>query len=65
MRDSSIEKRIRWAGFLVCLGLAVQLVTVTQTHPLSFMAFLLIGCPLIFAGVLLYLYSLVATGRQG
>lgn len=64
MKDSSIEKRIRWAGLLICLGLVVQLVTITQTHPLSFMAFLLIGCPLMFAGVLLYLYSVVATGRQ-
>jgi len=60
MTDFSIEKRIRWAGILICLGLAIQLLTLIETRPLSFMAFILIGCPLTFSGVLLYLYSLVA-----
>jgi plastocyanin len=31
-----------------------------SAHPLSFMAYLAVGCPLILWGVLLYLYSLVA-----
>lgn len=58
-QNSFIEKRIRWAGLLVCLGLAVQLVTLLWIHPLAFVAFLLIGCPLMLAGVVLYLWSLV------
>jgi hypothetical protein len=62
--DASIERRIRWAGILICLGLAIQLLTLSGgTRPLSFMAFLLVGCPLTLSGVLLYLYSLVA--RKG
>jgi len=60
MSDQTIEKRIRWAGLLVCLGVAVQLVTLMWVHPLAFMTFLAVGCPLTVAGVLLYLYSLVA-----
>jgi len=60
MSDQVIEKRIRWAGLLVCLGLGVQLMTLMWVHPLAFMTFLTIGCPLTVAGVLLYLYSLVA-----
>jgi hypothetical protein len=32
------------------------------SHPLAFMAFLMIGCPLILAGVLIYLVSLVTKG---
>jgi len=54
-----IEKRIRWAGLLICLGLAIQLLCLVRIHPLLFMAFLSVGCPLMLAGVLLYLYSLV------
>ena len=64
MPQLSIEKHIRWAGILVCAGLAIQLMTLNATHLLAFMAFLLIGCPLMGAGVLLYLYSLVAKGPQ-
>jgi hypothetical protein len=62
MRSPAIEKRIRWAGLLVLAGLAVQVMTLTWLHPLAFMAFLMIGCPLSVAGILLYLYSLAARG---
>ena len=65
MPDRPIEKRIRRAGVLVCLGLSVLLVSLLWTHPLSFMLFLAIGCPLIMGGVLLFLYSLVAKGGSG
>ena len=56
----SIEKRIRRSAVLVALGIAIQLASLLWTHPLSFMAFLTIGCPLTLAGVLLYLHSLAA-----
>jgi hypothetical protein len=62
MRHPGIEKRIRWAGILVIAGLVVQVMTLTWVHPLSFMAFLMIGCPLTIVGILLYLYSLAARG---
>ena len=62
-RSPAIEKRIRWAGLLVIAGLAAQVTTLTWVHPLAFMAFLMIGCPLSLAGVLLYLYSLAARGE--
>ena len=60
-----MAKRIRWAGVLICFGLAVQALTLMWVHPLSFMAFLMIGCPLTGAGVLLYLYSLIAGKSDG
>ena len=60
MPDRLIEKRIRWAALLIGLGLTIQLLTLLWVHPLSFMAFLMIGCPLTAGGVLVYLYSLVA-----
>jgi hypothetical protein len=62
MASATIEQRIRWAGLLVITGLLVQLLTMSWSHPLAFMAFLMIGCPLILAGVLIYLVSLVTKG---
>ena len=59
MSDREIEKRIRWAGLLICLGLIVQLLCLIRIRPLSFMVFLVVGCPVMLGGVLLYLYSLV------
>ena len=59
-RDPLVETRLRWAGLLIALGLVVQLLTFTWNDPLSFIAFALIGCPLVLAGVLLYLYSIVS-----
>jgi len=55
-----LEKRLRWAGLLIALGLLVQLLTFIRIHPLSFMAFAMIGCPLVLAGMVLYLYSIVS-----
>jgi hypothetical protein len=61
-----IERRVRLAGVLVCLGLLIQLLTLVRIHPLAFVAFIAIGCPLVAAGLLLYLYSVVshAEGRR-
>jgi hypothetical protein len=55
-----IERRLRWAGFLIAAGLIIQLATFIWIHPLAFIAFALVACPLIAAGVLLFLYSLVS-----
>jgi hypothetical protein len=56
-----LEKRIRWSGVLVSAGFAVLVASLFWKHPLSFMAFLGLGCPLVAAGVLLYLYALSAS----
>jgi hypothetical protein len=55
-----IEQRLRWEGLLIALGLAIQLITFIWIHPLAFIAFTVVGCPLVAVGVLLYLYSLVS-----
>jgi hypothetical protein len=54
-----IERRIRWASFLIGAGLLVQLGSLLVVHPLAFVAFLMLGCPLMAAGIVLYLLSLV------
>ena len=59
-----IERRIRRAGILIGIGLLLQAVTLFWTHPLAFMAFLLVACPLEAVGILLFLYTLVSPGAE-
>ena len=54
-----IETRIKWASLLIGAGLLIQMGTLFRIHPLAFVAFVVVGCPLIGAGVILYLWSLV------
>jgi hypothetical protein len=58
--NETIERPIRWSGLLIVAGLLLQMSTLPLTHPLAFMFFLMVGCPLVAAGVLLFLYSLVS-----
>jgi len=58
----SVERRVRLAAILICLGLVVLLLTLIRVHPLAFITFILIGCPLVLAGILLFLYSIVSGG---
>jgi hypothetical protein len=60
MSTITIERRICWSGLLIVVGLLLQMLTLLWTHPLAFMCFLMIGCPLVAAGMLLFLYSLVS-----
>ena len=54
-----MERRIRWSSFLIGAGLLVQLGSLLVVHPLAFLGFLMVGCPLMAAGIVLYLLSLV------
>jgi hypothetical protein len=63
MPDSVIEKRVRWAGFLIGVGAAIQLASLLWNHPLAFMTFIVVGVPLAAAGAGLYLYALAAGSR--
>lgn len=60
MRFMSLQRALRWSGLLIAAGLLVQLLCLLQVHPLSFIAFACIGCPLLAAGIGLYLYSILA-----
>jgi hypothetical protein len=55
-----IERGIRWSGLLLSAGLGILAVSLLWDHPLSFMGFLVLGCPLIIAGSVLYLFALVS-----
>ena len=54
-----IQRNIRWSGRLIVIGLVVQMLSLLFTHPLAFVCFLMAGCPLVAAGILFFLYSLV------
>jgi len=64
MQESVIEPRIKWASTLIGAGLLVQLLALLAVHPLAFVAFLMIGCPLVAAGIVLYLLSLVSSSKD-
>jgi hypothetical protein len=55
----TVERRIKWASFLIGAGLLVQLASLLIVHPLAFIGFLMIGCPLVLAGIVMYLLSLI------
>jgi len=56
----TLEKRLRWAGILISLGLSISALTLLIVHPLSFVASLTAGCPLTLAGVALFLLAIVS-----
>ena len=60
MTATLMERRIRWSGLLIAVGLLFQMLTLPLTHPLAFVGFIVLGCPLVAAGILLFLYSLVS-----
>ena len=64
MGAPEIKRRTRRAGLLIGLGLLVQLLTFIWVHPLAFITFLAVGCPLVAAGVLLYLYALAVQAQR-
>ena len=58
--ETSLERRIRYAGVLIVAGLAVEVAASSFIHPLAFVAFALVACPLVLAGMLVFLWTLVA-----
>ena len=60
MTNAPMAALLWWAGLLVSSGLIVQLGTTLWIHPLSFVTFLLVTCPLVMVGMLVYLWALVA-----
>jgi hypothetical protein len=59
MSRSPTERHIEWAGGLIAAGSIVEIASSFWTHPLAFIAFAVIAGPLVVAGMLLFLWSLV------
>ena len=58
--DPRLARRLRLAGLLLCLGLLIEAATLFWPHPTAFLAYLFLGGLLVAAGVVIYLFSIVA-----
>jgi hypothetical protein len=58
-----LERRIRLASMLVLLGLLVECATLAWKSPLAFFLFLIVGCGIAGAGILIFLVSLITVDR--
>ena len=59
----TIEGRIRLAALLLVLGVAVEAITLSILHPLAFIAFASVGVLLFAAGIVVFLFTLLAAGE--
>jgi hypothetical protein len=55
-----MARRLRISSLLIAAGLLVQIASMMILHPLSFVSFLAIRCPLIGTGVIYFLLGLVS-----
>jgi hypothetical protein len=60
-----MERRVRISAALIFLGLAVELTALRWAHPATFLVFALAGIPLVGAGIIVFLYSLIGTTELG
>ena len=59
MAGTAVEKSLTVAGVLIASGLAVQLAVSFWVHPLAFVTFLGIACPLVVAGIVVFCRALI------
>jgi hypothetical protein len=59
----SMERRIQVAGVLLIIGLVLEAICLLWARPISFVIFVAIGGLFLFAGVVVFLFSLVSTTR--
>jgi hypothetical protein len=63
--SGSVHKGLARSGWLVAIGLMMQMGFSWLEHPLAFVGFLLLSCPLVLAGTLLFFWTLLsAEGRS-
>jgi hypothetical protein len=54
-----MEKRLRIAGTLLMIGLLIEAVCLLWARPIAFVVFVVVGGLFLFAGLVVYLLSLV------
>jgi hypothetical protein len=57
---NQLEKRRQVAGVFIVLGLVIEALCLIWSTPIAFVIFVAIGGLLMFAGIVLFLYSLVS-----
>jgi hypothetical protein len=58
--QTEVERRLRLASALLLAGLGLQALTLLTNHPLAFLGFIFVASPLVLAGIVVYLWSLIA-----
>jgi hypothetical protein len=59
-RANSMEKRIQVAGIILIAGLLIEALCLLWARPISFVIFVAVGGLFLFAGVVVFLFSLVS-----
>jgi hypothetical protein len=59
-RGNSLEKRIQAAGIILIAGLLIEALCLLWARPVSFVIFVAVGGLFLFAGVVVFLFSLVS-----
>jgi hypothetical protein len=57
--EPKMDRRLRLAGILLVLGLAIDALSLLWNHPLAFLGFMFVGGLFVFLGIAFYLASLV------
>jgi len=60
LAERQVRSRLRISGALIIAGLVVEAVSLTRNHPLAFLSFMFIGGAFLFAGIAIYLISIVS-----
>ena len=60
MKEIQIERALRISGVLLILGIVVEIISLLWEKPMAFLLFVGVGGALTFAGIVLYLYSLLS-----
>ena len=56
---SGMQRRMRWSGLFILVGLGVEVFSLLWRSPLSFFVFMIFGGALIVVGIVAFLLSLV------
>ncbi len=65
LSSSQFEKRMRFAGICLAVGLLIEALCLIWATPIAFIVFVAIGGLLMFIGLAVYLYSVVSTPAAG
>jgi len=65
LSTSQFEKRMRFAGICLAVGLLTEALCLIWATPIAFIVFVAVGGLLIFIGLAVYLYSVVSTPAVG
>jgi uncharacterized membrane protein len=65
LSTSRTEKRLRFAGICLAIGLVTEALCLLWATPIAFIVFVAVGGLLIFIGLAVYLYSVVSTPAVG